>query len=63
MRSSTNCYLTALAASDIVYLAMFFCLSLSHHPGMNGGHTLAYWHFFKYALWFNDAASECEPLY
>lgn len=57
MRSSTNCYLTALAASDIVYLVMFFCLSLSHIPGMNAGHTVAYWHFFKYALWFNDAAS------
>lgn len=58
MRSSTNYYLTALALSDMMYLLMFFSLSLSHHPGMNGSHSMVYWQFFKYALWFNDASSE-----
>lgn len=58
MRSSTNYYLTALAFSDMMYLIMFFILSISHHPGMNGSHAMFYWQFFKYALWINDASSE-----
>ena len=44
----------------MMYLIMFFLLSLSHLEGMNLPGTAPYWEFFKYALWFNDASSECK---
>ncbi|KAA0199984.1 hypothetical protein HAZT_HAZT001376 [Hyalella azteca] len=56
MRSSTNFYLTALALSDMLYLLLFFSLSLQHHPGMREPHTWVYWHFSRFAMWFVDAS-------
>lgn len=58
MRSSTNFYLTALALSDMLYLLLFFSLSLQHHPGMHEPHTWFYWHYTPFAMWLVDASSE-----
>ena len=58
MRSSTNFYLTALAISDMMYLVLFFILSLRHHPGMKKPETWFYWHFYRFALWLVDASSK-----
>jgi len=58
MRSSTNYYLTALALSDLLYLVLFFVLSLRHHQGMNTPGTWFYWHFYRFGIWLVDASSE-----
>ena len=43
MRSSTNCYLTALAVSDTMYLILSFMMSLYHHGGVF--QSSGYWIF------------------
>ncbi|XP_037081746.1 FMRFamide receptor-like [Pollicipes pollicipes] len=58
MRSSTNSYLTALAVSDTLYLAISFTLSLKHSvPGISHPDFRIYWHYWPFGLWLIDAAS------
>jgi Serpentine type 7TM GPCR chemoreceptor Srw len=57
MRSSTNVYLTALAASDLLYLLFLFSLSLAHY-GLSGVTADAYWTYWRFGLWLCDATSE-----
>ncbi|XP_063243833.1 probable G-protein coupled receptor 139 [Bacillus rossius redtenbacheri] len=57
MRSSTNVYLTALAASDLLYLVLVLVLSFEHYPGASRPEYYAYWQFRRYAMWLVDAAS------
>jgi hypothetical protein len=60
MRSSTNVYLTALAASDLLYLLFLFSLSLAHY-GLSGATADAYWTYWRFGLWLCDATSELLP--
>jgi len=60
MRSSTNVYLTALAASDLLYLLFMFSLSLAHY-GLSGATADAYWTYWRFGLWLCDATSELLP--
>ncbi|XP_074601288.1 uncharacterized protein LOC141855236 [Brevipalpus obovatus] len=43
MRSSTNFYLAALAAVDMIYLIFIFILSLPHYPHFDGVEYRLYW--------------------
>lgn len=55
MKSSTNCYLTALAIFDALYILFNFSLSLMHQPGMLENHT-----YIDYVPWgfpFSDLCS------
>ncbi|XP_059485581.1 sex peptide receptor-related protein 2 isoform X2 [Neocloeon triangulifer] len=56
MRSSTNVYLTALAASDLLYLLFLFSLSLAHY-GLTGATADAYWTYWRFGLWLTDSTS------
>ncbi|KAE8741276.1 FMRFamide Receptor [Frankliniella occidentalis] len=57
MRSSTNVYLTALAASDLLYLTAIFLLSLRHYPGIGSMDTsyFFYWRLHRFVLWLADS--------
>ncbi|XP_066993134.1 FMRFamide receptor [Anabrus simplex] len=57
MRSSTNMYLTALAASDLLYLVFMFTMSLEHYPNIHHPAYYSYWEYRRFGLWFTDATS------
>ncbi|RWS07722.1 FMRFamide receptor-like protein [Dinothrombium tinctorium] len=57
MRSSTNCYLAALATFDMLYLIFVFVLSLRHYPDMNDMKYLYYWKMFPFLLMIVDACT------
>nr|CAD7587467.1 unnamed protein product [Timema genevievae] len=59
MRSSTNVYLTALAASDLLYLILVFTLSLDHYPNIHDATYYIYWQYLRFGYWLADAASKC----
>nr|CAD7263941.1 unnamed protein product [Timema shepardi] len=56
MRSSTNVYLTALAASDLLYLILVFTLSLDHYPNIHDATYYIYWQYLRFGYWLADAA-------
>ncbi|KAF4517586.1 hypothetical protein B566_EDAN008575, partial [Ephemera danica] len=59
MRSSTNVYLTALAASDLLYLLFLYSLSLAHY-GLRGAMADAYWTYWRFGLWLTDATTKVQ---
>lgn len=58
MSSSTNTYLTALAVTDLAYLACVYSLSYENHPGITGVEYIWYWRHWKYAIWIVDCTSK-----
>lgn len=57
MRSSTNCYLAALASVDLAYLLFTFALSLKHYPGWRHPRYAAYWHSLPVLMMLADACT------
>jgi hypothetical protein len=57
MRSSTNCYLAALASVDMAYLLFTFALSLKHYPGWRHPRYSAYWHSLPVLMMMADACT------
>lgn len=57
MRSSTNCYLAALAIFDMLYLILFFSLSLSHYSNTDTEDFYPYYRCFGVMLMLTDACS------
>jgi hypothetical protein len=60
MKTSTNCYLTALAVFDILYLITSLVLSLNHYEGINEYWVYKYIHVYSRVctdIWAN--ASVC----
>ena len=55
MISSTNCYLTALAVFDTLYLVFSFTLSLQHYRLVEESHV--YWYWTPYGRVFTDISS------
>lgn len=50
MVSSTNCYLTALAIFDLLYLVFSFSLSLKHYNVVGARDSYRYWFYFGKTL-------------
>ena len=55
MISSTNCYLTALAVFDTMYIVFSFTLSLKHYHWVRESHVYVYW--YVYSRVFADISS------
>ena len=60
MKSSMNCYLTALAAVDILYLIFSLTLSFIHYP--TSGENQAYMQWFLYGRVFTDMSANVSVL-
>lgn len=58
MRSSTNTYLTALAASDALYLVLTWALAFEHYPENKTADFSWYWFYWGYIIWLHDAFSK-----
>lgn len=57
MRSSTNCYLAALASVDLAYLLFTFALSLKHYPGGRHPKYGPYWRALPVLMMLADACT------
>lgn len=60
MRSSTNCYLAALAIFDMSYLIFSFLLSFKHYPHIHEPRYRAYWTMWPFLVTLTDASSNCS---